>query len=470
MCRTLRIDQCLTLSARQHDRKPSTDVLATALSAIVGAIWLDLQTQNGGLPIIIEQTFAILCKMETAIAQIESSSTPPTPLSTHDEMNSPLSHNIAEPQESSAIQAHTIAVASGMMTQDSGHLSHDQVQLYGIAPIGDSPGTTHTLTQKIYAHAMIDFVQDFDIFDFGADDVGSIWACIGLPDMNEIANAPEIMPFPDANEAMVAKRGSVDTDDSSQPVTKMRKTQKRARSELTDRHDETMLHQLLLQEESEKSKDLPLRIQSSLGALLDHPGIGNIDPDGAQVPRLRLLYFTIGSCQSLLGFKDMLHAARNILNFHPHTDRSALRPKERYAEICQLDTQETLCILLRRYHVVELFKTAQASLRQDRMLIVETPSTHMTQRGMPGNPANKFQADLAKEVLGMILPGPANGSQHYQKTRRHVAQLRRLANILTTWTDFYGFGVLALLPSGPNQSEFNLTDYMQVPTALINLM
>lgn len=78
---------------------------------------------------------------------------------------------------------------------------------------------------------------------------------------------------------------------------------------------------------------------------------------------------------------------------------------------------------------------------------------------MPGNPVNRAQANLTEEVLGMILPGPANGTPHYQKTRRHVSQLRRLANILTIWTDRYGFGILALLPSGPNESEFNFNDY-----------
>ncbi|KAF2449014.1 hypothetical protein P171DRAFT_428965 [Karstenula rhodostoma CBS 690.94] len=445
VCRILGIDHCLTQSVRQQDRAPSTDVLATALSAILGAIWLDLQTQNRDFPIIVEQTFAILRNMETAIARAESTGTAPGLFSTDDEMSSPFSHNIQGSQAGSVIEAHTNPESSGILNPDSNHLAHDQSHPYDIASFSNS----------------IDFVQDLDIFDFGSDAVGSIWNCIGLPGMNEIADNPYNMPYPGSKEVSTAKRGSIDTGDGSQPAAKMRKTQKRARSEHADRNDETALHQRLLQEQLEKSKDLPCQIRSSLGALLDHPEISNVVPDDAQVPRLRLLYITIGSCQSLLGFKDMLHTARNLSNIHSHSAGSDLRPPERYAEICRLDNQEALSVLLRRYHVVELFRKAQTSLFQDRGLIVETPSTHMTgQRAMPGNPANRAQADLTEEVLGMILPGLANGSPDYQKTRRHISQLRRLANILTIWTDFYGLGVLALLPSGANQSEFNLTDYM----------
>jgi hypothetical protein len=166
----------------------------------------------------------------------------------------------------------------------------------------------------------------------------------------------------------------------------------------------------------------------------------------------------------------MLYTARESSNTHLRTTGSDLLPLQRYEEICRLDSQESLCVLLRRYHVVELFKKTQASLFQDRGLIMETPETRLTgQRAMPGNPTNRDQANLTNEVLSMIVPGPANGSPHYQRIRRHITQLRRLANILTPWTDAYGFGILALLPSGPNNTEFNLTDSMQVLSATINL-
>jgi hypothetical protein len=321
------------------------------------------------------------------------------------------------------------------------------------------------------ANVIIDFFQGLDMFDFGADANGSIWEAVGLPDMDQFAVASENTLSSKNGEATAIKRRSIDVNDDSQPVTKLRKAPRKGRSERLERCDETAFHARLLQEELEKSMHLPPHVRSDLEVLVDHPDISKLDLDASQVTRFRLLYFTIGSCQSLVGFKDMLYMARKLSQIHPRTAGSALLPPERYEEICRLDSQEALCVLLRRYHVVELFKTTQASLFQDRGLIMETPSTRLTgQRAMPGNPANRAQADLTNEVLGMILPGLANGSSNYQKKRRHISQLRRLANILTPWTDAYGFGILALLPSGPNQPDFNLTDSMQVLSATIDVL
>ncbi|KAL5375445.1 hypothetical protein PMIN06_012247 [Paraphaeosphaeria minitans] len=427
-----------------RDQAHSTDVLATALSAILGAIWLDLQTQNGGFPTIVEQTYAILCKLELVLTQVKNITTPLTPFSTDDELNTPLSHHLQQVQDGGDIETHNLTLSSGMWSQDSDDLAHDQVQPYDTVSINNS----------------LNFAQDLVDFDFGTDATGNIWNCIALPGMYEIAGDPGIMTPLGDKDVTVAKRGSIDMEDGIQPVAKINKTHKKAHSDQYDGCDESKLHQRLLEEELEKSKALPSQIRSSLRVLLDHAGISAVDPNSSHLPRLRLLYLTIGSSQTLLNFRAMLHTARNPSDIYPYTVTTTLQPWERYAEICRLGREEDLCVLLRRYHVVQLFKTAKASLFQEHGVIIQTPTTHLTgPRAMPGNPVNRAQANLTEEVLGMILPGLANGTPHYQKTRRHVSQLRRLAKILAIWTDRYGFGVLALLPLGSNESGINFNDY-----------
>ncbi|OAF98582.1 uncharacterized protein CC84DRAFT_1106065 [Paraphaeosphaeria sporulosa] len=438
VCCTLGIDQQLTQSVRQRDQAPSTDVLATALSAILGAIWLDLQTQNGGFPTIVEQTYAILCKLELVLTQVENTSTPLTSFSTDAQLNAPLSHHFQQVQDGGDIESHYIALSSGMWSQYSDDLAHDQAQPYDTVFINNNLSN----------------------FDFGTDATENIWDCFDLPGMYEIAGDPNIMTSLGEKDVTAAKRGSIDVEYGIQPVAKMRKTQKKARSHQHDGRDESTLHQRLLEEELEKSNALSSQIRSGSEVLLDHPGISAVEPNSPHLPRLRLFYLTIGSSQTLLNFRAMLHTARNLSHIFSYIVTATLRPREIYAEICRLGNQEALCVLLRRYHVIQLFKTVQDSLFREHGLIVQTPSTHITgQRAMPGNPVNRAQANLTEEVLGMILPGPANGTPQYQKTRRHVSQLRRLANILTMWTDRYGFGVLALLPSGSNESEFNFNDF-----------
>jgi hypothetical protein len=46
MCKNSGIATCIVRSTRQQQEEPSTTVLANALSAIFGAIWLDLENQN----------------------------------------------------------------------------------------------------------------------------------------------------------------------------------------------------------------------------------------------------------------------------------------------------------------------------------------------------------------------------------------------------------------------------------------
>ncbi|KAL1606516.1 hypothetical protein SLS60_003921 [Paraconiothyrium brasiliense] len=214
--------------------------------------------------------------------------------------------------------------------------------------------------------------------------------------MDEIADAQATGP-PFANEVAVSmNQGSVDRNVNAQTVAKGRK--RKDRSEQGEKHEETTVHGRLMQKELEKSKNFPsYHSLSDLVVLLDNAEIDNLDTKAPRLALLRLLYLTIGSC-----------------------------------------------------HIF-----------QDSGLIVETPATRMTgPRAMPGNPVNRAQANLTDEVLERILPGLPNGSAKYQDTRRHVSQLRRLANILTMWTDAYGYGVLALLTPGPIESDFPLTDIM----------
>jgi hypothetical protein len=94
-------------------------------------------------------------------------------------------------------------------------------------------------------------------------------------------------------------------------------------------------------------------------------------------------------------------------------------------------------------------------------MIVETPSTVGTAgRAQAGNPNFASDAKLTDELLRKIMPNTQYGSGEFEKARRKVKQLRRLARYLYILVDSYGFGILALLPSGPSFGELSLTDAM----------
>jgi hypothetical protein len=75
-------------------------------------------------------------------------------------------------------------------------------------------------------------------------------------------------------------------------------------------------------------------------------------------------------------------------------------------------------------------------------------------------PQFALDAKLTDELLRKIMPDTQDGSSEFEKSRRKVKQLRKLARYLHVMVDSYGFGILALLPSGPSFGELSLTDPM----------
>jgi hypothetical protein len=293
-----------------------------------------------------------------------------------------------------------------------------------------------------------------------------IWNSIGLSEYNGAVESQEQRTSVVNEGVASAPHSFSDTAENPRTGVTLRKRK--------DSHDhgvtpqDTSLHQRLVQEELEKSNNDPTCVTSNLEALLDHPRIGELSLDASQVMRLRLLYLTIGSCQSLIGFKETLHAVRGMSAGIAYASGPDLCLTERFREICRLDGQEALCVLLRRYHVVKLFEMEQTNLRQATGVIVETPSTFsIGHRVKTGNPAVRHEAELTDGVLSKVQPGLTKGTREFQRIRQQISQLRRLAKVLQIWTETYGFGILALFPSGPGYSDFNLTDNMQVLSCVV---
>lgn len=299
--------------------------------------------------------------------------------------------------------------------------------------------------------------SDFLCFDPGA--TRNLWHSIGCADMDEITQVQEPELSLDIEEVASAGNDPIVDDNYPEPGTKSKK--RKSRDQKVEWNDEKEFHKHLIQAELEKLSRIQSPNQNNMSELLDHIEISRLELGSSHETRLRLLYLTIGSGQPLNQFRNILHTARN----RPDSSLSLgadLHPQARYQKILGLERQEALCVLQKRYHTVALFKSIEAKLFQAGALVLQTPSTFMEGRveGVPGNPLNKAKADITDKVLEMLLSEPANGSQQYAKARRNVDKLRRLAKILALWTDAYGLGILALLPSGSTISDFTLTDNM----------
>jgi len=228
--------------------------------------------------------------------------------------------------------------------------------------------------------------------------------------------------------------------------------------------DEVLIKRLIL-EEMEKMRNVRNDSDGEhlLRPLLENARITSLSNETSWTVQLRLFYFTIGSGQSLLDFKEILGNARKMPRPSSTIFERCRTCEESYRMICRLRKTESLCVLLRRCHTVKLFETELADLAQRTFAMnVETPSTFGTKQGFEaGNPANKRKATITDTVMRKIVPQVEKGTKEYGKHRRDISTLRRLAQPLHLLTERFGFAILALIPSGPN-SELEVSDKMQV--------
>jgi hypothetical protein len=93
---------------------------------------------------------------------------------------------------------------------------------------------------------------------------------------------------------------------------------------------------------------------------------------------------------------------------------------------------------------------------------METLSNFGARRGSKaGNPANKLEAIITDAMMEKVLPELEKGTKEFEKHRRRISRLRRLAKPLHALTSKFGFGILALLLSEPD-SELKIIDQIQV--------
>ncbi|KAF2007623.1 hypothetical protein P154DRAFT_614925 [Amniculicola lignicola CBS 123094] len=466
-CKRLGLDHYIIQSIRQQHEKPSSAILAHALSAVIGAVWLDLQRRNESTSNILEQISGILHRIhriDTVITNAEGGC-----VSTTDESRTLILEGNHVIQGSIPGEAFNFTAPNEILGQNINlravpmHHSLDQTQndtLFGTDPALVSFDSLQSQANLAPFGGALAHIQDMHFMEFHSDATGSMWNSTWLSGFNEAVEHQEQRIQIGHEGTADSPQGSLDT--TEHPRTAVTLGKRKYLHDNEGRQDDTSLHQRLVHEELEKLNNFPTYIRGDLKALLDHAQIGELSGDASQVMQLRLLYFTIGSCQTLIGFKETLRVVRGMSNDFMYAPGPDLCCTERFREICRLDHQEALCVLLRRYHVVKLFETELANLRQSNGVVVETPSTfNMGHSAKSGNPAVRVQAELTDGVLGKIRPDLERGTREFRRIRLQISQLRRLAKVLQILSETYGFGILALLPSGPAYSEFNLTDNMQ---------
>lgn len=233
---------------------------------------------------------------------------------------------------------------------------------------------------------------------------------------------------------------------------------KRKRSQGGEANFDSLYHKML-QAELRKLACVSEVDQESLIRFLQHPVLEKLERKASILARF--LYLAIGSWETIVDFKDLLHLARSDSSVCRQASFLSSNAAAMYGEICRLEKEEALCVLLRRYYIINLCHEEQVYNDRHSHVIMETPDTVGGFRvAKPGNPVFALDSTLTERLLSKIMPDTDPESNEFKRARNKVKRLRKLAEYLHVLVKRYGFGILGLLPSGASFEQMPLTDSM----------
>jgi hypothetical protein len=176
----------------------------------------------------------------------------------------------------------------------------------------------------------------------------------------------------------------------------------------------------------------------------------------------RILVF-IGSSNSIAALQEVLHRSRTEEGFMPLQSGARLSKAERVTLIQKLDQSITHLQLLRRHHVLELFRESGGpETRSNGGFVVITPQTFDKAQSKSGNPSNSAEAEVTVNMMVELFPGIRTDSDDYNTKYRMTTQLRKLGQRLHMLEEAFGKGILGLmLDRGITGSlDFGISDHV----------
>lgn len=444
----------ITQSVRQQHQPPSDTVLDHALSAVLGAIWLDCERQEHKMSYIRSIILEVLRTIDAIVGEQLVTTRHVTGVDEKATDRCDLSMDPPERQfEPSDLNYGSIddveRFTRDWFEQEIGQFTHEML------PHQADPAA---LELPAGQEDFVAFFEEYRVNDIGATDLVS-------HDNHLIFGNSDIEPCTDG---LSYERQENHTSDEQMEEPLLRtspsnagstvKGSKRKRNQdIGEKH--RSLYREMLQTEKQKLIHVSQVDQGNLIRFLQHPVLEK--QDGRTSTLTRFLYLAIGSWKTIVAFNDLLQLARSDKSV---CRQACLLPRDvaaMYGEICRLEKEEALCVLLRRYYIIILCDEEQLYNDRHSHVIVETPVTIGGVRvAKPGNPVFARDSSLTERLLLKIMPDIDPKSTEFKNARSKVKRLRKLAERLRLLVKCYGFGILGLLPSGSSFGQISLTDDM----------
>jgi hypothetical protein len=183
----------------------------------------------------------------------------------------------------------------------------------------------------------------------------------------------------------------------------------------------------------------------------------------SKMDKLAKILVFIANSHSIAALQEVLHRSRTEEGFMPFHSGARLSKAERVTLIQKLDQSITHLQLLRRYHVLELFRESGGpETRSSGGFVVITPHNFDTAHSKSGNPSNSAEAEVTVNMMVELFPGIRIDSDDYNTKYRMTTHLRKLGQRLHMLEEAFGKGILGLmLDRGIAGSlDFGVSDHM----------
>lgn len=168
----------------------------------------------------------------------------------------------------------------------------------------------------------------------------------------------------------------------------------------------------------------------------------------------------IGSPCLIGGLQDILESCKTQERCTTSEAMCMVSRAERIRVIASLGHTMSRSQLLRRYHVLQLFKDCGGPGTSTWEIAV-TPSSLTQRSGKRGNPLNRSVADLTERMMEETFPAIDSSTDEYTTKYRWISDIRRLGQRLCMLETRFGKGILGLmLDQGVAGTDIGITDKM----------
>ncbi|KAI9367231.1 hypothetical protein BJX61DRAFT_529501 [Aspergillus egyptiacus] len=163
-----------------------------------------------------------------------------------------------------------------------------------------------------------------------------------------------------------------------------------------------------------------------------------------------LIHILVASPYAFASLCELVSSFQAADDFRLWQVESTVTAQARFNIIRNLDSKIAAYVILRRYHILQLFEDSVPA--NSRALtntnFVNAGLNDFQQTRRPGNPERIAKSEVTYEMIRAICPGIDPSSPEYRSTHRAISRLQMLGRRYHNLTSRFGKGILSLLPPG----------------------